>query len=76
MEKQTFVFGKKNYILMVVGAVLMTVGYLLMIGGGSNDPEVFNEEIFSAQRLTWAPIFILAGLLVEVFAIMSKPDNE
>mgnify|MGYP003631158809 FL=1 len=76
MEKQNFVFGKKNYLLMVVGVVLMTIGYILMIGGGSDDPNVFNPEIFSPQRLIWAPIFILAGLLVEVFAIMSKPGDE
>lgn len=61
---------------MVVGVVLMTIGYFLMMGGGSEDPNVFNPEIFSAQRLIWAPIFILAGLLVEVFAIMSKPGDE
>ena len=76
MEKQTYVFGKKNYVLMVVGIVLLVIGYLLMIGGGSDDPQVFNTEIFSARRITWAPIFILAGLLVEVFAIMSKPTND
>ena len=76
MEKQNFDFGKKNYLLMVVGVVLMTIGYILMIGGGSDDPNVFNPEIFSPQRLIWAPIFILAGLLVEVFAIMSKPGDE
>lgn len=76
MEKQTFVFGKKNYLMMVAGVVLMTIGYILMMGGGSEDPNVFNPEIFSPQRLIWAPIFILAGLLVEVFAIMSKPGDE
>lgn len=76
MEKQTFVFEKKNYILMLAGLVLMTIGYLLMMGGGSEDPNTFNPEIFSPRRLRWAPIFILAGLLVEVFAIMSKPADE
>ncbi len=76
MEKQNFVFGKKNYLLMVAGVVLMTIGYMLMMGGGSEDPNVFNPDIFSKQRLVFAPIFILAGLLVEVFAIMSNPGNE
>lgn len=76
MEKQTYVFGKRNYMMMVAGLVLLVIGYLLMMGGGSEDPEVFNPEIFSARRITWAPIFILAGLLVEVFAIMSKSTNE
>lgn len=76
MEKQTFVFGRKNYMMMIAGILLLVIGYILMIGGGSDDPEVFNPEIFSARRVTWAPIFIIAGLLLEVFAIMSNPTNE
>lgn len=76
MEKQTFVFGRKNYMMMIAGILLLVIGYILMVGGGSDDPEVFNPEIFSARRVTWAPIFIIAGLLLEVFAIMSNPTNE
>lgn len=72
MENQTFVFSKQNYVLMIVGIVLMIIGYFLMAGGGSEDPNVFNPEIFSFQRIILAPIFILAGLLVEVFAVMKK----
>ncbi len=77
MEKQTFVFERKNYILLIAGIVLMIFGYLLMMGGGSDDPQVFNPEIFSAQRIIVAPILIIAGLLLEVFAIMlkGKPSN-
>lgn len=72
MEKQTFVFSKQNYMLMIAGIVLMIIGYFMMAGGGSDNPEVFNPEIFSFQRIILAPIFILAGLLIEVFAIMMK----
>lgn len=78
-KKQTFVFGRKNYILMLVGILLIIIGYALMAGGGSDNPEVFNPEIFSSRRIVIAPILILAGLLVEVFAIMLKggpADNE
>lgn len=72
MEKQTFIFGKRNYILMIAGIVLMVIGYMLMAGGGSNDPEVFNPEIFSFQRIGLAPLLVVIGLLVEVYAIMTK----
>ena len=72
MEKQTFVFSQRNYILMGAGILLMIIGYFLMSGGGSDDPNTFNPEIFSFTRIVLAPIFILAGLLLEVFAIMIK----
>ncbi len=75
MEKQTFVFNRKNYLLMIAGIVLMVIGYILMAGGGSDDPEVFNPDIFSARRITWAPIIILLGLVIEVFAIMKKFED-
>lgn len=57
---------------MGAGIILMIIGYFLMAGGGSEDPNAFNPEIFSFTRIVLAPIFILAGLLVEVFAIMVK----
>lgn len=49
----------------------MALGYLLMMGGGSEDPEVFNPDIFNAQRLVWAPIILVSGLVLEVYAILS-----
>lgn len=72
MENQTFVFAQKNFTMLIGGIVLMVIGYILMSGGGSEDPNVFNPEIFSFTRIILAPIFILAGLLLEVFAIMVK----
>ncbi len=72
MEKQTFIFERKNYLMVVAGIVLMIIGYLFMMGGGSANPEEFNPEIFSAGRIIIAPILIIAGLLLEVFAIMTK----
>ena len=67
-----FAFTKMNYILLIVGILLICAGLLLMIGGGSDDPNVFNDDIFNAQRLTIAPILIAAGFIVEIFAIMYK----
>lgn len=72
MEKQTFIFERKNYVLMLVGIALVVIGFILMTGGGSDDPEVFNPEIFAPVRIVVAPLFIVAGLVVEVFAIMKK----
>lgn len=78
-EKQTkfdFVFGKINYILMGVGLVLLALGYLLLCGGGSDDPNVFNEAMFNARRLYTAPILITLGFVVEIVAIMFKGKRK
>lgn len=75
-DKQQFLFGKQNYILMGVGLAVIIVGYILMSGGKSEDPNVFNEnEIYSFTRITLAPILVLLGLLIEGYAIMKKPAN-
>jgi hypothetical protein len=70
-----FAFGKENYRLMLIGLALIAVGFILMIGGGSDDPNVFNPDIFSFRRITLAPILVLAGFVVEIFAIMKKPKD-
>ena len=71
-----FVFNKKNYILLLSGLVLIALGIFLMIGGGSEDPEKFSKEIFNFQRLTLAPILIVSGFVLEVFAIMSRSETK
>jgi hypothetical protein len=68
----TFAFTKQNYRLLIIGIVVMTLGFILMIGGGSDDPAIFNEEIFNFRRMTLAPILIIAGYIIEIFAIMKK----
>ncbi|MDP1622696.1 MAG: DUF3098 domain-containing protein [Bacteroidales bacterium] len=70
-----FAFGKENYRLMLIGLAFIAVGFLLMIGGGSTDPTQFNPEIFSFRRITLAPILILAGYVIEIFAIMKRPKD-
>jgi len=70
-----FVFKKKNYILLISGLVLILAGIFLMMGGESEDPNVFSEDIFNFQRLTLAPILIVGGFILEIFAIMLKTDN-
>jgi hypothetical protein len=70
-----FAFGRENYKLLLIGLALILVGFLLMIGGGSKDPNVFSDDIFNFRRLTLAPILVLAGYVVEIFAIMKKPKD-
>jgi hypothetical protein len=67
-----FVFKKKNYMILIGGLGLILLGITLMIGGGSEDPTQFSEEIFNFQRLTLAPILIVSGFVMGVFAIMYK----
>ena len=70
-----FAFGKENYILLFVGVGLILLGFILMIGGGSKDPNVFNEEMYDFQRLTLSPILILIGFGVGIVSIMKKPKD-
>jgi hypothetical protein len=66
-------FGKENYRWMVIGMAVMALGLFLMAGGKSKDPNVFNpKEVYSFTRITIAPILILAGLALEIFAIFRK----
>jgi membrane-bound ClpP family serine protease len=71
-----FALGKENLKLLVIGFVIIVVGFLLMVGGKSNDPKVFNPEIFSFRRITLAPMVVLFGFLFEIYAIMKKPKSE
>lgn len=73
--KPQFVFEKKNYIIFFVGIALMALGYLLMSGGGSDDPNVFNEEMFNFRRITLAPIIIIIGIALEFVAIFYKSNK-
>jgi uncharacterized membrane protein len=69
-------FSKKNYYLMLAGLFLICLGYLLMIGGESDNPEIFNPEIFSFRRITLAPMVCLLGFVTIIYAIMWKPKEE
>ena len=71
-KKEQMILPAKNLKLMLIGEVVIVVGFLLMTGGGSSDPTVFNEEMFSFRRITLAPIVVLAGFVVIAFSIMKK----
>jgi len=72
VNKLEFAFNRTNYMILIVGLLVIIVGFLLMIGGGSDDPEVFSEALFGFRRLTLAPILILAGYIIEIYAIMFR----
>ena len=74
-KNKDFAFGKENYMLVIGGLALIFIGFILMAGGGSDDPTVFSDEIFSTRRITVAPIVILLGFAVEIYAIMKKPKD-
>lgn len=74
-EKLNFALGRENYKLLAIGFVIIVTGFLLMLGGKSEDPNVFNEKIFSFRRITLAPVVVLAGFIFEIWAIMKKPKN-
>ncbi len=67
-----FLFGKRNYMLMFIGIAVMILGYILM-SGGENDPNVWDEsKVYSTTRIVVAPILVILGLVIEVFAIFAK----
>lgn len=72
----TRLFGRENYMWMIAGIAVVALGFILMAGGKSDDPNVFKkEEIYSPMRITVAPILILIGLGIEIFAIFRKPKS-
>jgi len=79
MENQKgfqFIFNKKNYRFMFIGIGLIALGYILMAGGGSDDPNVFNPEIYNWRRIRLAPALVLLGFAVQVYAILLNPDSK
>jgi hypothetical protein len=75
-KKTASIFAKENYKWMLIGGLVMLAGFLLMIGGKSADPNVFNkDEVYSFRRITLAPLLIIGGLIIEIYAIMKKPKE-
>jgi hypothetical protein len=72
-NKTAFLFSRRNYINLLIGLGLTALGFLLMVGGKSDDPNVFNEAVFSHRRITLAPILIIAGYVMQIVAIMHRP---
>jgi hypothetical protein len=75
-ERQAqFIFGKKNYKFMLIGLAFIVLGFVLMSGGGSDDPTVFNADIYSFRRIRLAPFFVLLGFGIQIYAILLNPKK-
>ena len=74
-NKKEFIFSKKNYRLMIIGLGIIVLGFILMIGGGSKDPDVFNPDIFNFRRIRLAPALVLVGFGIEIAAILLSFKN-
>lgn len=74
-NKKEFIFSKNNYRLMIIGLGVIVLGFILMIGGGSKDPDVFNPDIFNFRRIRLAPALVLIGFGIEIFAILRSFKN-
>ena len=74
--KNDFVFGKKNYKFMFIGLACIALGFILMSGGGSDDPNVFNPEIFNFRRIRLAPTIIIIGFGIQIYAILLNPNKK
>ncbi|TCI93142.1 DUF3098 domain-containing protein [Tenacibaculum sp. M341] len=74
-NQSEFLFGKKNYQIMLIGLAVIALGFILMSGGGSKDPNVFNPEIYSWRRIRLAPTLVIIGLGIEIYAILANPKK-
>ncbi|MDA8595495.1 MAG: DUF3098 domain-containing protein [Flavobacteriaceae bacterium] len=74
-KTQPFLFEKPNYIFMLIGLGVIALGFGLMAGGGSDDPDFFNPEIYNFQRIRLAPTLVLIGFAIEIYAILLKPKK-
>lgn len=75
-KRYDFIFGKRNYMFMLIGLAVIALGFILMAGGGSDDPNVFNPEIFNTRRIRIAPTVVLIGFAIEAYAILTSPNKK
>jgi hypothetical protein len=71
-----FIFNKRNYKIMLVGLAIIAFGFILMSGGGSDDPSIFSADIYSFRRIRLAPTLVLLGLGLQVYAILSTKQEK
>tara|TARA_B110000003_G_scaffold265225_1_gene290839 strand:- start:13799 stop:14044 length:246 start_codon:yes stop_codon:yes gene_type:complete len=74
-SKPEFLFGKKNYLFMFIGIIFIALGFIFMAGGGSDDPTVFNKEMYNFQRIRLAPTLVIIGLGIQIYAILINPNK-
>ncbi|HWR94888.1 MAG TPA: DUF3098 domain-containing protein [Flavobacterium sp.] len=74
-HKSEFLFDKVNYKILLIGIAIIALGFLLMSGGGSDDPNVFSEDIFNFRRIRLAPTMVLIGFGVTIYSILKNPNK-
>ncbi|MGO4820284.1 MULTISPECIES: DUF3098 domain-containing protein [unclassified Flavobacterium] len=74
-HKQQFLFENINYKILLIGIGVIVLGFILMSGGGSDDPNVFSEDIFNFRRIRLAPTTVLIGFGITIYAILKNPKK-
>ncbi len=74
-QKQEFLFDKLNYKILLIGIATIAIGFILMSGGGSDDPKVFNDAIFNFRRIRLAPTVVLIGFGITIYSIFKSPKK-
>lgn len=74
--KSEFIFGKKNYKFMFIGLLVIALGFILMAGGGSDDPSVWNDAVFNFRRIRLAPTLVIIGFGIQIYAILLNPNKK
>ena len=75
MKKKNFLFNKNRYRLLIFSLIVICIGFLLMSGGASNDPEIFSDEIYNFRRIRLAPLIVITGFTLCIFTILKKSKN-
>lgn len=74
--EKSFLFEKQNYLILLIGVVVIALGFLLMTGGNSTDPNIFNEDVFSFRRIRLAPTVIFIGFGICIYSIFKTPKKQ
>ena len=75
-NNKEFIFKKSNYWIMIIGIAFIVIGFVLMAGGGSDDPNIFSNEIYNFRRIRLAPTLVLIGFGIQVYAILYKNKTK
>jgi hypothetical protein len=75
-NKQEFLFGANNYKILIIGLVVIALGFILMSGGANENPNVFNEEVYNFRRIRLAPTFVLIGFGITIYSILKKSTKK
>ena len=75
MKRKDFLFNNKRYRLLIVSILIIGIGFLLMSGGASDDPEIFSDEIYNFRRIRLAPLIVILGFTLCIFTILKKSKN-